>query len=77
MSTLACLAAFVGASLCWGVIGFVLGRKYESNRIRSIRNITVTLPDGPRPDWELFKCGGGKLVIPDQDAALDAEMEER
>jgi hypothetical protein len=74
MTTLACLAAFFGASACWGVIGFVLGRKYESNRIRSIRNITVTIPDGPRPDWELFKCGGGKLVLSDPDAELDREI---
>lgn len=79
MTNLAYLAAFFGASACWGVIGFVLGIRHGIvlERRRIVRQF-FTVADVPNAsDLIGVSC---ELVyhpsnVADPDAALDAEIE--
>ena len=81
MTTLACLAAFVGASACWGAIGYVLGRKSVRrglpiyDRHGNYLGTAVSMTEVSATPT-LAEIGLSVAYMPcDGDAALDAEIE--
>lgn len=73
MTTLACLAAFFGASMCWGVIGACLAYRigYNSGRREALRPAFMALMEGIHIPCALLT----ERDRADLDAALDAEIE--
>lgn len=88
MSTIACLAAFFGASACWGVIGYVLGLRRGYAKWMAVSSEVPTIIyhglcskcRGPDPLFDISIHGGPTTLmrkdgtIFDPDAALDAEI---